>query len=152
MLVNYALIAAAVVFILVVAYRIIASFAGGRRTFKEEVRPTPQRIPRERVSPESTPKPPEAKIDVSDLFSSVDDRQRESIMESADKMVDYSLAHGDGTRIRPESLRAMAKEFGLLEAVLDDISRREGWEGISEKQRREILREAFRLVVSAKDK
>lgn len=85
-----------------------------------------------------------------ELLSRAADEDAEAIRTIARELVDYSLARGSASNVRPEVLENLALQFGILEAALRKASM--GPEGqpraIPEDLRSDLFREAFRLLAS----
>jgi len=85
-----------------------------------------------------------------ELLSRAADEDAEAIRTIAGELIDYSVARGGVSNVRPEVLEKLALQFGMLEMALRKASA--GPEGaprvIPEDLRSDLFREAFRLLAS----
>ena len=149
---NLALVVCACILAIGVVYRMLRGKAGpageeleqgedlklaaeGPRTAQVAIPPRPGRV---------TPTMAQG----TEVFRKAATENPDQVRRSARRMVDYALARGGTTHIRPEVLDKIALQFGLLEVVLRHESRDE--EGrpcdIPEERMSDILRESFRLA------
>jgi hypothetical protein len=85
-----------------------------------------------------------------ELLSRAADEDAEAIRTIARELVDYSLARGSGSSVRPEVLENLAVQFGVLEMAVRKASTGPGGEprAIPEDLRSDLFREAFRFLAS----
>jgi len=85
-----------------------------------------------------------------ELLSRAADEDPEAIRTIARELVDYSLARGTASSVRPEVLENLAMQFGILEMAMRKASTGQGGEprAVPEDLRSDLFREAFRLLAS----
>jgi hypothetical protein len=170
LLTNILIAACAVVFIAAIAYRTLSG-AGpegdeeeelaeedlqGQEERAEETRPVVEEPPRQVAVDQPTipqptaPQPAGQSVAAFQLLDEVADEQKEAIRRSARALVDYSVARGGVSHVRPEVLVDLALQFGTLEAAIRTTSRSPTGEEVtlSEETKSQIFMEGFRRIAS----
>jgi len=163
-LANTVLIASAALLVAAIAYRVGSSlfFPRRRETLEEaealepiSAKPAHEEELEEGEEPtievpaEAPARVPGPSLTASEMIKQVAEEQWNAILESADNLVDYAVARGGVSHIRPETLRKLAIQFSLLEATLRKASSVSLEAGeLPEKMMRDTFREGFRLLAS----
>ncbi len=146
--VNYILIGAGVILIAVIVYKVAIAFLGRRG--EEEAAPVTRAGESRTAAREyREPATAEGRTSVSQIFSRVAEEEGVRVQDLAQNLVDYSVARGGVSDLRPEVLRDMARQFGLFQSVVERMVESRGeFRGLWD----DIFREAFRLIASSASK
>lgn len=159
-LANTVLIASGALLVAAIAYRVGSNRRRETLTQEGVTEPIPVERVGERqilraegstiqVPEEALTRMPGPSMTASQMIKQVAEEQWGAIVESADNLVDYAVARGGVSHVRPETLRKLAIQFSLLEAALkraSGLAPETG--GVSEGMIRDTFREGFRLLAS----